>query len=105
MATTSFIDEATLKRIGVWLKDRSPEHATTECAAMMREFGVTPGMARAIRALTGRDVFTECGCCEAVGDHGCGDPCSRCDGTGRNPTEVPCTLPHGLNCTCSWAGE
>lgn len=100
------LSEATIKALTRWFKERPPEHATTEAAALVKEFGLSQTMARAIRALAGRDNFTDCPCCEAIGDHACGGECQRCGGSGRNPSKtVACQLPHSLDCTCSWAEE
>lgn len=99
------LDEETLVRIAIWLKDRPAEHAVAESAAMVREFGISNNMARMIRALAGRDQFTDCGCCEGIGDHACGGECHCCGGTGRNPGKVACELPHGGDCGCSWGEE
>jgi hypothetical protein len=101
----SELDEATFREIIGWFKDRPAEHATSETAAMVREFGITNNMARLIRALAGRDQYQDCGCCESVGDHACGGECQRCSGTGRNPTTATCVLPHSMDCGCSWPGE
>lgn len=100
-----YVDGATLDRITEWLKRRPPEHVMTEAAVMVREFGISPMAARRIRSATGRDHFTTCLCCEAIGDHACGGECQRCGGSGRNPTDRVCRLPHSLDCGCSWAGE
>lgn len=102
----SSVDEDTIKAIIRWFKARpAAEHAATETTSLVREFGISQVMARQLRALAGRDQFSDCTCCETIGDHACGGECQRCLGTGRNPSETPCVLPHSLDCTCSWAGE
>lgn len=101
----SDLDERTLRLVTKWLGERPTEHATTELASMMREFGISNELARKIRSVVGRTGYTDCRCCEAIGDHACGGECQRCSGSGRNPSVVACELPHSLDCTCSWAEE
>lgn len=100
------ISEETLRQICAWFKERPrAEHGSSETGMLVRDFGISQGMARMLRSLAARDQYTDCGCCESIGDHACGGACQRCSGSGRNPMETPCQLPHSLDCTCSWAEE
>jgi hypothetical protein len=101
-----FVDEETLRQICGWFKERPfAEHGTTETNTLVREFGISQILARMLRSLAARDQHTDCLCCEAIGDHACGGECQRCSGSGRNPSDQPCKLPHNLDCNCSWAEE